>query len=112
MAGVLKKEGDFLLAGLKVQEEEMLGLVRMVEERQREAKQDIEGLLAKRSDLLEGVGGHDLVSGQLKGHWYLQRAHTYPSVAKQCPEAFTEQKSLDSLTPRCLLLCKYSIILR
>ena len=39
----------------------MLGLARMAEERQREAKQEIESLLAKRSHLLESTGINDRV---------------------------------------------------
>lgn len=49
-------------AGLKVQEEEMLGLARMAEDRQVEAKREIESLLAKRSELLENVSNDNLVS--------------------------------------------------
>ena len=48
-------------AGLKVQEEEMLGLANMAEDRQKEAKQEIDSLLAKRSELLENAGSKSQV---------------------------------------------------
>ena len=48
----------------------MLGLARMAEERQREAKQEIEKLLAKRSEL-ERVNDDDAVSGNINKHLIL-----------------------------------------
>jgi len=42
--------------GLKVQEESMHELARMAEARQAEARQQVESLLAERSQLLEAAG--------------------------------------------------------